>query len=461
MDTISKIDIKTFLDGRPLSSFQIRVVLLALLVLILDGMDTTAMGFVAPALVDDWKIARVALSPVFMSGLLGLAVGALTAGPIGDRLGRKAVIVSSVLLFGFFSLASSFANDLWTLALLRFLTGLGLGASMPNTATLVSEYAPARHRNLMITLVYAGFAIGGALGGVASNVLIERYGWRAVLLAGGVLPIALGTLMTFALPESIRFLATRRDKKMAVQRIMQKLAPGVLNAGVVIRTSDDDIAGRGKAKVVIIVGRGYIVGTVSLWIGAFATLFTLYLINSWLPLMIKDAGMSLSDASLIATLGQAGGALGSLAVGWCMDRYSPHKVLCATHIAAGVCALGIAATERTFIATSLLVCAMGYCMNSLNVGYVALAARFYPTPVRATGTSWEQGIGRFGAISGAATGGVLLATGWSFNAVFGALCVPMMIGMVAIFIKSIFAADVASADMPASSIEDAATFARE
>jgi AAHS family 4-hydroxybenzoate transporter-like MFS transporter len=461
VDTISKIDIKTFLDGRPLSSFQIRVVLLGLLVLILDGMDTTAMGFVAPALVADWKIARVALSPVFMSGLLGLAVGALTAGPIGDRLGRKAVIVSSVFLFGFFSLASSFANDLWTLALLRFLTGLGLGASMPNTATLVSEYAPARHRNLMITLVYAGFAIGGALGGVASNFLIERYGWRAVLLAGGVLPIALGALMTFALPESIRFLATRRDKKMAVQRIMQKLAPGALHAGAVIRTSDDDIAGSGRARVAIIVGRGYIVGTVSLWIGAFATLFTLYLINSWLPLMIKDAGMSLSDASLIATLGQAGGALGSLAVGWCMDRYSPHKVLCATHIAAGVCALGVAATERTFIATSLLVCAMGYCMNSLNVGYVALAARFYPTPVRATGTSWEQGIGRFGAISGAATGGVLLATGWSFNAVFGALCVPMAIGMVAIFIKSIFAADVASADMPASSIEDAATFARE
>jgi MFS transporter, AAHS family, 4-hydroxybenzoate transporter len=457
----SKIDIKTFLDHRPLCAFQIRVVLLGLLVLILDGMDTTAMGFVAPALVADWKLARVALSPVFMSGLFGLAVGALTAGPIGDRLGRKAVIVSSVFLFGIFSLASSFSNDLWTLGLLRFLTGLGLGASMPNTATLVSEYAPARHRNLMITLVYAGFAIGGAIGGVASNVLIELSGWRAVLFAGGVLPIAVGLLMIFALPESIRFLATRRDKRLTVQRIMQKLAPGVLHAGTVICTSDDDIAGSSKGKVAIIVGRGYIIGTVSLWIGVFATLFTLYLINSWLPLMIKDAGMSLRDASLIATLGQAGGALGSLAVGWCMDRYSPHKVLCATHVAAGLCALCIAATERTFIATSLLVCAMGYCMNSLNVGYVALAARFYPTSVRATGTSWEQGIGRFGAISGAAMGGVLLATGWSFNAVFGALCVPMAIGMVAVLIKSIFAPDVASAHMPASSIEDVATFARE
>jgi AAHS family 4-hydroxybenzoate transporter-like MFS transporter len=456
----SKIDIKTFLDGRPLCSFQIRVVLLGLLVLILDGMDTTAMGFVAPALVADWKIARVALSPVFMSGLFGLAVGALAAGPIGDRLGRKAVIVSSVFLFGLFSLASSFANDIWTLALLRFLTGLGLGASMPNTATLVSEYAPARHRNLMITLVYAGFAIGGAMGGLASNILIALSGWRAVLFAGGVLPIALGVVMMLALPESIRFLATRSDKRLAVQRIMQKLAPGVLLAGTVIRTTDD-MAGSGRGKVAIIVGRGYLIGTVSLWVGVFATLFTLYLINSWLPLMIKDAGMSLADASLIATLGQTGGALGSLAVGWCMDRYSPHKVLCATHVAAGLCALCIAVTERTFIATSLLVCAMGYCMNSLNVGYVALAARFYPTFVRATGTSWEQGIGRFGAISGAATGGLLLATGWSFNAVFGALCVPMAIGVIAISIKSLFAADGAPTDLPASSIEDVATFARE
>ncbi|MBB5415233.1 MFS transporter [Paraburkholderia atlantica] len=460
MEAESKIDIKTFLDDRPLSLFQVRVVLLGLLVLMLDGMDTTAVGFIAPALVADWKIARVALSPVFMSGLFGLAVGALTAGPIGDRLGRKAVVVSSVFLFGFFSLASSFANDLWTLTFLRFLTGLGLGASMPNTATLVSEYAPARHRNFLITFVYAGFAIGGAIGGVASNILIELSGWRAVMFAGGVLPVALGILMIFALPESIRFLATRDDKSLAVHSIMQKLAPGVLRAGTVVHVSDG-VADSGSGKVAIIVGRRYLVGTVSLWIGVFATLFTLYLINSWLPLMIKDAGMSLSDASLIATFGQAGGALGSLAVGWCMDRYSPHKVLSATHVAAGLCALCIAATERTFITTSVLVCAMGYCMNSLNVGYVAMAARFYPTSVRATGTSWEQGIGRFGAISGAAMGGVLLATSWSFNAVFAALCVPMAVGTVAISIKSIFAADGPSADVPASSIEDAATFARE
>lgn len=461
METDSRIDIKTFLDDRPLGSFQIRVVLLGLLVLILDGMDTTAIGFVAPALVADWKIARVALSPVFMSGLFGLAVGALTAGPIGDRLGRKAVIVSSVFLFGIFSLASAFANDLWTLALLRFLTGLGLGASMPNTATLVSEFAPAKHRNLMVTLVYSGFAIGGVLGGLASNILIEQYGWRSVLLAGGVLPIACGLLLIFSLPESIRFLATRHDKKHAVRRIMQKLAPDVRLANMVFLTSDDT-AGTDRGKVAIIVGHGYLVGTMCLWAGVFMTLFTLYLINSWLPLMIKDAGMSLSDASLIATIGQAGGALGSLAVGWCMDRYPPHKVLLSTHLVAGLCALSIAATERTFVSTSLLVCVMGYCMNSLNVGYVALAARFYPTAVRATGTSWEQGIGRFGAISGAAFGGVLLATGWSFNAVFAALCVPMVIGMVAIFIKSIFAPDVASVGVSGTSnIEVAATLAKK
>lgn len=460
MNSESKIDIKTILDDRPLSAFQIRVVLLGLLVLVLDGMDTTAVGFIAPALVADWKIAHVALSPVFMSGLFGLAVGALTAGPIGDRLGRKVVVVSSVFLFGIFSLASSFANDLTTLTLLRFLTGLGLGASMPNTATLVSEYAPAKHRNFLITLVYSGFAIGGAIGGAASNTLIELFSWRAVLFAGGVLPIAFGILMILALPESIRFLATRQDKQREVQRVMQKLAPDVLHSGAMIYVTDDN-AGSRKGKVAVIVGRGYIVGTMSLWIGVFATLFTLYLINSWLPLMIKGAGMSLRDASLIATFGQVGGALGSLAVGWFMDRYSPHKVLCATHFAAGLCALSIAATERTFITTSLLVCVMGYCMNSLNVGYVALAARFYPTSVRATGTSWEQGIGRIGAIGGAAIGGVLLATSWSFNAVFAALCFPMAIGVISISLKSIFAANAASTSTLVSASVDATHFARE
>ncbi|ALD91969.1 aromatic acid/H+ symport family MFS transporter [Cupriavidus gilardii] len=438
MKSESEIDIKTVLDSRPLSRFQIRVVLLGLLVLMLDGLDTTSVGFIAPALVEDWKIAPGELSPVFMSGLFGLAIGALTAGPIGDRVGRKTVVVSSVFLFGFFSLASAFSTDLWTLALLRFLTGLGLGASMPNTATLVAEFAPAKHRNLLITFVYSGFAIGGGIGGVVSNYLIEVSGWRAVLVAGGVLPIAFGIVMLFALPESIRFLATRPDKKSMVKNIMRKIAPDVVREGVTFVS--DDIRNSDKGKVAIIVGRQYVVGTLCLWSGVFATLFTLYLINSWLPLMIKDSGMSLRDASLVATFGQVGGALGSLAVGWFMDRNSPHKVLAATHLAAGLCALAICATERTFVTTSVLVALMGYCMNSLNVGYVALAARFYPTSVRATGTSWEQGIGRFGAITGAAIGGVLLSTGWSFNAVFAALCVPMALGMIAISIKSLFAA---------------------
>lgn len=455
MASESKIDIKTVLDSRPLSRFQIRVVLLGLLVLMLDGLDTTSVGFIAPALVADWKIARGALSPVFMSGLFGLAIGALTAGPIGDRVGRKTVVVSSVFLFGFFSLASAFSTNLWTFALLRFVTGLGLGASMPNTATLVSEFAPAKHRNLLITFVYSGFAIGGAIGGVASNYLIEVSGWRAVLLAGGALPIAFGIVMLFALPESVCFLAARAGSKSRVANIMRKIAPDVVREGVTFVLEDDRDSGKGK--VAIIVGRQYVVGTLCLWVGVFATLFTLYLINSWLPLMIKDSGMSLRDASLVATFGQAGGALGSLAVGWFMDRQSPHKVLAATHLAAGVCALAIAATDRTFLTTSVLVALMGYCMNSLNVGYVALAARFYPTAVRATGTSWEQGIGRFGAISGAAIGGVLLSTGWSFNAVFAALCVPMMLGMIAVSIKRLFAVEHAR-----SPIENAAaSFAGE
>src|SRR5262249_51278147 len=148
----------------------------------LDGFDTQAVGYVAPALSQDWKLARGALGPAFAAGLTGLMFGALVLGPIADRVGRKRIIILSSIAFGLGSLATAFVPDLTWLLIVRFLTGLGLGGAMPNAVALTSEYSPQRRRATMVMVMFIGFSVGAALGGLLASVLIPTYGWRSVFL---------------------------------------------------------------------------------------------------------------------------------------------------------------------------------------------------------------------------------------------------------------------------------------
>ena len=154
MSLSTGVDVKAWIDARPISRFQWKILFLCFVIIMLDGYDAAVMGFIAPALLEDWGISRAALGPILGEAMFGVAMGALIAGTLADRYGRKRILLSSVALFGVFSLAAAMAQTPTQLALLRFLTGLGLGAVMPNCVTLVAEYMPERRKGLMITLMY-------------------------------------------------------------------------------------------------------------------------------------------------------------------------------------------------------------------------------------------------------------------------------------------------------------------
>src|SRR5438445_12593907 len=142
----SPIDVADFIDRQPVGGFQIRLLLTCAAVLFLDGFDTQAIGYVAPALAKEWGLTKGALGPVFSAGLFGLMIGALIFGPLADRVGRKKIIVLSTLAFGIGALVTSTVQDVNALLAIRFLTGLGLGGAMPNAIALTSEYSPHRRR---------------------------------------------------------------------------------------------------------------------------------------------------------------------------------------------------------------------------------------------------------------------------------------------------------------------------
>ncbi|VVO53550.1 MFS transporter [Pseudomonas fluorescens] len=433
------VDVNTFLDERPMGRRQWLVVTLGVLILILDGFDTTMIGFIAPALIEDWGVARHDLGPLMMSGLIGLAIGSLISGPLADRFGRKFVIITSVVFFGLWCLASAFANDLTTLTVLRFLTGLGLGASMPNTSTLVSEFAPKKRRSHLVTSAYCGFAAGGALGGLASEHLIELFGWRSVFVVGGVLPLILAVALIFCLPESIRFMIIAGKAKEKIVAAVNALVPGLSDAKSEFINSEYGAQklGDSNAKIGI---RGlfdikYRLGTFMVWISMFMGLLTMYLLGNWLPIIVSAEGYTLSQAAIIGAMLQLGGVFGNFTMGMKMDRWEKNTVVSLTMAGGAIMSLMIALMGHTAISIGILIFIMGYFSNAVNTGCFALATAFYPTQMRATGVSWVSGIGRLGAIFGAGFGAVIIGQHWSMSQIFVFLCIPPLIGVIATQVK--------------------------
>lgn len=427
------LNIQEFLDNRPVGLFHWKMLLICLAILVLDGFDVVAMGFIAPAIVDDWGISREALGPVLSSGLFGLAIGALSGGPLADRFGRKRVIIGSIFFFGLMSLASAWAPDLSVLTVMRFLTGLGLGASQPNAATLISEYAPKRRRALFVTVVYCGFTLGAAVGGFLASDFVATYGWQSILVIGGVVPMLFALALFPILPESARFLVLRSERKRDLVAIVNAIKPNTASEKTNFIVDDKLPVQNNTVK--LLASKAHRTVTALLWVGLFMNMLTIYLLNSWLPIMVKDQGFSLSDAAFIGAMMQVGGTFGNIMLGWEMDRWNPHKVMCTTLFGAAVLAVLIGVQAQNVNALTVLILVLGFFTNSANTGWTALAAAHYPTEMRATGTSWMTGVGRFGAIFGASVGAVLLGAHWTFGEVFTFLSVPILISAVAVYLK--------------------------
>lgn len=428
------LDVQSLINEQPLSRYQWRVVILCFLIVFLDGLDTAAMGFIAPALSQDWGIDRASLGPVMSAALIGMVFGALGSGPLADRFGRKWVLVASVMIFGAFSLASAYASNVDQLLILRFLTGLGLGAGMPNATTLLSEYTPERFRSLLVTSMFCGFNLGMAGGGFISAKLIPAFGWHSLLLLGGVLPLVLAVVLLFWLPESARYLVVRNKGVEKVRRALAPIAPEQVARAASFSVPEQTTVKAGNVLAVIFSGT-YRTGTLLLWLTYFMGLVIVYLLTSWLPTLMRESGASMEQAAFIGALFQFGGVLSAVGVGWAMDRFNPHKVIAAFYLLAGVFAYAVGQSLGNITVLATLVLIAGMCVNGAQSAMPSLAARFYPTQGRATGVSWMLGIGRFGAILGAWMGATLLGLGWDFAQVLTALVIPAALATAAVFIK--------------------------
>lgn len=431
-DNNKSVDVQDFIDAQPVTRFQWLICLLCFLVTALDGLDTAAAGFIAPALREEWGLSPTQLNPVLGAVLLGLMFGAFAAGPLADRFGRKSVLLVSVFCFGVWSVAAAFSNNVETLTVLRFLTGLGLGGAMPNAITLTSEYCPARRRSLMVTSMFCGFTLGSALGGVVAAHLVPLHGWRSVLMVGGVLPLLCLPILALLLPESAGFLVLRRsEQRERVARILRRIAELPANWNGQFTVIDAKVKGHSPVRLIL---RGELSrGTLLLWLAFFMSLLIIYMMTNWLPMLIKDTGLTLSQAALISAMFQIGGTVGAIFLGGIMDRFDPWRVLTLAYIAGAGFLWFIGQFYHDYLFLIIGIAGMGFCISGTQVGANALASGFYPTASRATGVGWSHGVGRIGSITGTLGGGALLGLGLNFHDIFSWLMLPALLAAAAMF----------------------------
>jgi AAHS family 4-hydroxybenzoate transporter-like MFS transporter len=428
------VDTQAFIDGQRFSPFQWVILVMCFLVVAADGYDTAAIGFIAPSLVQEWGIARVALGPVMSAALVGLGIGAVLAGPLADRLGRKTVLVLSVASFGLWSLAAAFAGSVESLTILRFCTGLGLGAAMPNAVTLMSEYAPTRVRAVVVNAMFCGFSTGLALGGFASAWLIPNFGWQSVLVAGGIGPIVLTVLLILLLPESVQFMAVRQRADAKIARILGRIARGASLDGCRFVAPEGGASTKRESAIRVVLSRQYRFGTLMLWLAYFTGLLIYYLLTNWLPTLFRDTGFSGARAALMTSLFPLGGVLGNLCVGWFMDRLNANRVIAATYVLAAMMVLLVGRGVGHQLWLGTLIFLTGTLVTSAVTSMSALAAAFYPTHGRATGVAWMLGVGRIGGVAGALVGAALMGFGWQIGSVFSLLAVPALVSACALFL---------------------------
>ena len=437
MNQNQSVNIQTFLNDHPFSGFQWVIFALCFFIILADGFDTAAIGFIAPSLIKEWGVSRPELGPVLSAALFGLAIGALVSGPLADRLGRKTVLTVSVLVMGVACLASAFSATLTHLTVLRFLTGVGLGAAMPNAVTLMSEYCPDHRRATLTNAMFCGFPLGAAFGGFLAAWMIPQFGWRSVLVLGGVLPLILVVLMFFLLPESVRYMVAKGYAVDRIRAALRKISETASHAAAFVMTEPERAPDSAKSGVGIVLSKPFVVGSVMLWVAYFMGLVIFYALINWMPILFKDAGIAPQTATLISALFPLGGC-GAILFGFLMDRFNGNKIIAVGYALTAVFIYAIGHVGGGQVGLlMLLVFVAGTLMNTSQSSMPALAAGFYPTAGRATGVSWMLGFGRFGGIAGSFLVAELARRQLGFSEIFMIVAIPGLIACAALLIKQV------------------------
>jgi len=419
------------LDTLPLSPFQIWSVLMIAATVILDGLDNQMLGLAAPSLIKEWGIDRQALGAVFALGFVGMAVGTLASGWVGDRFGRRSALLFGVGLFGIATLTTGFSQSVFQIAAFKMLAGVGLGGVPGTASAMIAEFTPARWRSVAVTFGVVCVSIGGILGGVAASMILPGLGWRWLFYIGGAVTLVFTVLLWRFLPESPRFLAARPARRGELSAMLRRIGHP---------DPDTIVLPLGDARIDYVPMRTLVQApllrdTAALSVAMLSGMFMIYLMFNWAPTLLYSLDFTLPSASLGLTSFNVGGTIGAMLASLAIVKFGSRiplitMALVGTVVCVLLALLPIkgAQNEGALLAG---LCGLGLFASAAQSAMFAVGAHAFPTAVRGRGLGLMGAAGRLGAILSAFSGSWLIGAG---NAgFFGILAMLMFVNAIGFF----------------------------
>lgn len=396
-----RVDVGQVIDSASFIGKPLGIAIMMIVIMLTDGFDLFIPSYVAPALVNDWGVSRADIQPFVQSGLIGMAIGSILLGWVGDRVGRKKAYISCLALMFVGSAFCYFANSISELYVWRLVMGLGLGGITPLAAALVSEWTNKKMRSIVVATVIVSIPVGGTIAGFVYRALEPAYGWRSMFAVGAIAPLVLFILFSYLLPESPKYLARHRRLHKQLARSLNKLVKENRFDGSEEFFVVED-GKRSRNWFATIFNSDFRVRTVLIWIAFIVNSFVLYIFTSQIPLLFDTANlpanvssMGLQYFSFGAILGAIGGAI---LIGWFGSKYTGTVLAALGGAASALIALVLVPDQVSTLQLFALCLVAGASVNGMQAFLYAIGAHSYPTEVRGSAVGMAQTVSRIGAV---------------------------------------------------------------
>jgi AAHS family 4-hydroxybenzoate transporter-like MFS transporter len=416
-----------------MSPFQVFMVAVCFILNFCDGIDVLAVSFASTEIIKEWGLSKTEMGYVFSSGLAGMTLGCFLIAPRADHVGRRKILLVSLVLITIGMLFVSICNSYNQLLWLRFLTGLGIGGILPVLAATASEFSSAKFRDFNVGLVQAGWPVGAILTGFVCAYTIPLYGWRTIFLLAGIVSFVLLVLVYFFMSDSLDYLLQKQPKNALtkINTLLQKMSRETL--GVLPDKPEANVV----AGPLSLFNDAYRDSTIKSWGALFFSFITLYTLMSWVPTIAADSGLSLDIAIYVGISLNAGAALGSSSIGAIGSKFGLRQTVFVFMICAFVVMLSYGNFSWPTVMLFILIFLIGVFVQGGFNGLFPTLSRIYESEIRATGIGYGFGIGRLGAIIGPALFGLLADKGLTTAQLFSLFSIPVLIsGFCVLSIKS-------------------------
>lgn len=438
---MNQLDVQALAGNARFNGFHGLVLFWCVLILIVDGYDLAVVGAALPSIMKDMGVDATSAGIMAGSALFGTMLGAMFLGTLADRIGRPKMISVCVALFSLFTAAAGLTSDPVAFSVVRFIAGLGIGGVLPIVTAQMGEFSPRALRARLVTLVFAGYSVGGILVALTAKQLIESHGWQSVFFVAG-LPVLLIPFIIRTMPESIAFL-TRKGRHDELRAMVKRMLPDhPFHGQDPLVFSSSEARNDASVRRLFEEGRGF--STTMIWVAFMTGLFMVYALNSWLTKLMAMAGYSLGSALNFVIVFNVGAIVGAIGGGWLSDKLNIKHVLVAFY-AVGAVALTLLAYTRSTTLLFVVVFVVGASTLGTQLIAYAYAGDFYPPAIRSTGVGFASGIGRIGAIVAPVLIGWLVSLELPLEQNFIAIGAAGLIGALAVTLINQARADSARA----------------